>query len=332
MPAPIVDFPLDRASVTRSTVLAFSDEANLSRVPTSRGVFAKYPAATPKWTNRGGPAEDNFRDTMARMFIELAPAEYERFLNSVEQGAHSGEGGESRILASVLAGPDATERGTGYIDFLLQDVQMPFEEKTQVIETLADNYVIYYFGQAAVPFTFAGTLLNTIEDDQGVNMMRIYRDMIRGTQLARRRKLLSIRFNRTIVSGSVLRLNIGVTADSEMAMPFNLQLMPKTITFLPNDYFGVEVLPAGEGDDVHAEQAEEARVPTAARFETPLAPENLTGGGATAPVEEENEMSMDPEAEARLYGQTEAGSEPTLPDWGVEESSRRGFSTGARER
>jgi hypothetical protein len=215
----------------------------LSRAPYPKGVFSEFPSSTPKWLGRGQGSrrEVDFRETMARMFILLNANERERFLNSVDnshRGGGMGDQGESRILAAVLAGRKKAE-SKGYIDFLLQQADHGFQEKAQIVETLADNYVVYYFGQAAVPFTYSGTVLNTFEDDQAINMLRIYRDMIRGTQLARRRKLLRIRYNGMIVAGSVMSLNLGLTADPETSMSFSMQLLPKTIQLLPNPDFGV---------------------------------------------------------------------------------------------
>lgn len=302
----VVDFSRFNKNGDETDVGAIARDDELTRKPNSLGVFSQYPASTPKWAGRGDPAENDYRNTMARMFVELDAKERAKFLASVEASAPDAHGGESRILASVLAGPRDAVRGTGYIDFLLQDVQMPFQEKTQVVETLADNYVIYYFGQAAVPFTFSGTVLNTVEDDQAVNMLRIYRDMIRGTQLARRRKLLRLRFNGMIVAGSVLSLNLGLGAESEMSLSFSMQVMPKMVTLLPNTDFGVVVLTnVASRETIEDEPTESARVPTAARFTT-ITATNVDGGGMTlAPVtgggeDEASQTSVEDPATAAL--------------------------------
>jgi hypothetical protein len=243
----------------------------LARAPYSKGVFSEFPSATPKWLGRKGAHSVDFRETMARMFILLDANERARFLASVDASHHGGgmgDQGESRILASVLAGRDKGE-GRGYIDFLLQQVDHGFQEKSQIVETLADNYVIYYFGQAAIPFTYSGTVLNTYEDDQAINMLRIYRDMIRGTQLARRRKLLRIRYNGMIVAGSVMSLNLGLSADPETSMSFSLTLMPKVVQLLPNPDFGVVQVHEQVGVDKYFLTQED--VPTNVRAGSPLA-------------------------------------------------------------
>lgn len=261
-----------------------------AQVRPARGVFAEVPSVTPKWAIRGvGGAEPDFRETMARMFIQLNASEVDRFLVSVNMAAK--DHGESAALAAVLAGAGTRDRGTGYIDFLLQNVQMPFQEKAQVIETLADNYVIYFFGAAAVPWTFSGTCFNTVEDDQGVNMLRMYRDMIRGTQLARRRKLLRVRFNGMIVSGSVLGLSLGLEAEGETHMPFSFQLMPKSITLLPSLDFGLVVLPDAISDDSFNAGVDQGTGVTAAR---PVSAPGviLAGAATTDTTAEENEAGQ----------------------------------------
>jgi hypothetical protein len=254
------------------------------------GVFSEFPSTTPKWTGRGtGGREPDFRETMARLFIQLDADEVDRFLASVNQSVH--DDGESAALAAVLAGAGTADRGTGYIDFLLQNVQMPQQEKAQVVETLADNYVIYYFGAAATPWSFSGVALNTFEDDQGHNLFRMYRDMMRGTQLARRRKLLRIRFNGMIVAGSVMNLNLGLESENEMSMPFSFQLMPKSVTLLPNLSSGLVVLPDAVSDPSFNNVVDrETGVSGAKPLAAPAAPP-VTGAAPTETTTPENEAS-----------------------------------------
>lgn len=263
--------------VDRGINLAQDDQ--LAQNPYPRGVFSEFPSSTPKWLGQHGRAAPDFRETMARMFIVLDADERERFLRSVSLSG----GDESRILASVLAGTNTSKTigGLGYIDFLLQQADHQFQEKSQVVETLADNYVIYYFGAAAVPFSYSGTVLNTFEDDQAINMIRMYRDMIRGTQLARRRKLLRLRYNNMIVAGSVMGMQLGLSADPETSMSFSFQLMPKTVTLLPNPDFGVVTLKEPVGlDEKFFGPADLPTAISGGRL-TSVSATNLRGGAST---------------------------------------------------
>lgn len=295
-----------------SAAKALTSKSGATVLP-ARGVFAEVPSFTPKWAGRGtGNTEPDFRQSMARMFIQLNGNEINRFITSVR--AHANDHGESATLASVLAGEGTSDRGTGYIDFILQNVQMPFQEKAQVVETLADNFVIYYFGAAAVPWTFAGVCINTIEDDQGINMLRMYRDMLRGTQLARRRKLLRIRFNGMIVAGSVMGLNLNLEAETEVSMPFSFQLMPKQLTLLPNLDFGLVVLPDPTSDPNYQATTEISTGvhggPVAAAPGT-----TLSGAAALSDVGDENEAQQ-----SLVSSETAQSAEPPVTEY-VEDQS-----------
>jgi hypothetical protein len=104
---------------------------------------------------------------------------------------------------------------------------------------LSDDHVAYFFGQAAPAFTYSGTLINTKQDDQAMNMLRLYQEMGRGTKLAQRNTLLSIRYDGLIVSGAMLNLSLGLAAEMETAVPFSFTLLVKQIVLLPNPYAGV---------------------------------------------------------------------------------------------
>jgi hypothetical protein len=207
-----------------------------------RGIFGEWPAATPKYATNTGEIKGDYRETMARMFIQVGPAEYEKFVASVKENDPTNE-----VLARVLAGTNLTfgspnsNTGTGYIDFLLQNVQHQFQEKMQIIETLSDSYVAYFFGQGAPIFQYSGILVNSKQDDQVHNMIRIYQSMIRGYQLARRKKLVRIRYNGMIVNGAAINFGFNLAAENEMACPFNFGFLVKSIIQLQNPEFGIVV-------------------------------------------------------------------------------------------
>jgi hypothetical protein len=186
----------------------------------SKGVFAQYPAATKKYIRNDGRQRDNeYRETMARMFVQMSAKEKELFVLSCPP--------ETRQLAQVLCGVgEGASGGTGFIDFLLVQANEQFSEKYQVVETLSDNFVVYLFGNSAPMFQYQGILLNTWQDDQRVWMTRLYQDILRGTQLARRRKLLRIRYDSVIVSGVMLNLNMQVIAGQEDRVPFSFSFIP----------------------------------------------------------------------------------------------------------
>ena len=230
--------------------------------PAPKGIFSEHPGSTPKYaTNLGALINEHadFRETMARMFVQVgSKEEYDKFVASAKELDPKIE-----PLARVLAGTNLAVgnkndgSGTGYIDFLLQNVQHQFQEKMQVVETLADSYVAYFFGQGAPVFQYSGILINTKQDDQAHNMLRIYQTMIRGYQLARRKKILRLRYNNLIVSGAAFNFGFNLAAENEMACPFNFSLLVKSIIPLYNEYSGVVV---NDSDDLFATESELAAV------------------------------------------------------------------------
>lgn len=208
-----------------------------SKINPPRGIFGAFPGATPKYATNTGEQEKDFRETMARMFIQTP--NYKKFTDSFL-------GSDTWPLAKVIGGSASEQSGTsggkGYIDFLLQSVQHNYQEKSQVVETLADDHVAYFFGQAAPVFSYGGSLFNTKQDAQAANMYRLYRDMGRGSQLAAKNTLISIRYDGLIVSGAMMNLSLGLNAEMEMVVPFTFNLLVKQVVLLPTPDAGIVLL------------------------------------------------------------------------------------------
>lgn len=196
------------------------------------GVFAEFlQGSTPKYAfNRGRRQDTQQRNTLARLFVRVDRAEHETFLSSIGDSQVRGQ------LADRISGDPTSPRrrgdsinDSGYVDFLITQVQAGLQEKYQISETLADNYVAYFFGQSAPVFTYSGYLINTVQDDQLTNFFRLYVALLRGTQLARRQKIASLRYDSFIVAGAMLNLNFSHQAQNEMLVPFSFQFLVKRV-------------------------------------------------------------------------------------------------------
>ena len=192
-------------SIFRSTALFSQPESSI-------GVFGEHPGATPKYAqnapSRGRDAES--RDTMSRLFIQAPKgAAYRDFLASLPP--------KSRPLARVLAsgGPSGGGGGTGFFDFLMTQANEPMQEKAQITDTLTDNYVAYYSGQVPLLWSYSGTLLNTYQDDQRVWMLRMYRDILRGTRLATRQLTARLRYDSFLLTGYMESLVLGLDGNTD---------------------------------------------------------------------------------------------------------------------
>ena len=190
-------------------------------VSAPRGVFAVNPGATPKYALNAGTRDAEYRDTMARLFIEIEPDQLEALLLTIPDDVVE--------LARVLltGGPTGGAGGTGFIDFLLTNAQESLQEKSQVVETLTDTYVVFYSGQSSPVFSYSGTVLNTYQDDQRVWLFKLYRELLRGTRLANRGLFVNLRYDSFIVSGYLENLSMSLSGDSDMAGSFTFQLRVK---------------------------------------------------------------------------------------------------------
>ena len=215
------------------------------------GVFAGVlQGATPKYAINAGFRADLFRNTLARMFVRVDASEMNLFLSSIgdthtrSQLAERIAGdpapiSEGRANAGGGSTTDATVRRSsnaqvnGYLDFLIQNIQMPLQEKVQVSETLSDNYVAYAFGQSPPVWTFSGSLINSVQDDQASNMFRLYTHILRATQMARRQKSLSLSYDSYVVNGVMMSMTLGLTSNNELVVPFTFQLLVKRV-FITN--------------------------------------------------------------------------------------------------
>ena len=227
--------------MTRAIRVAGQDDGG-----SAKGVFAKIlQGGTPKYAINNGYRSDLFRNTLARMFVRVDAAEMNTFLGSIADSHTRSQ------LANRIAGDPTTQQGdaqtgggatrdasvsrrrnvqsNGYLDFFIQSVQMQLQEKVQVSETLSDNYVAYTFGQSPPMWAFQGVLINTVQDDQASNMFRLYSQILRATQMARRQKSMSLSFDSYVVNGVMTNLTMSLTAQNEIMVPFSFQLLVKRV-------------------------------------------------------------------------------------------------------
>ena len=200
-------------------------DIDFAKVQTRKGVYANYPAMTPKYVNNNTDAS---LETMARLMIPLSSERLRaKFLATFR--------GETRKLAEALATLGETERGTersyglGYIDFLLTMAQESFDEKVQINDVLSDNYVSFFFGKRPPVFQYTGVLFNTRQDDWRSAFTIIYNDIIRGTELARRKAVVTLSYDNMAVTGALVRMNQVLRAEQQMASQFDFSILVKRI-------------------------------------------------------------------------------------------------------
>lgn len=191
----------------------------------SGGVFAQWlQGATPKYAKNRGFRSDLFRDTLARLAIRVTEADASLFRTTIA---------DSHVREQLLDRVAGDPRGhLGYVDFLVQQFQLSLSEFVQVTPTLGDNFVTYAFGAQPVSIPVQGFLLNTVQDDQATNFVRLYLELFRATQLARRQKALSLKVDAFIFTGAMTNLVLNYEAKAEGYVPFSFNFLVKKIAIV----------------------------------------------------------------------------------------------------
>jgi hypothetical protein len=230
--------------------------------PGTRGQFAQYTlGSTPKYAINEGFREDFFQNTLSRLYMAVPATEWPLFERSIAsretlQLARRIAGRiQERTVRDSPNGPTrkvSTLEGSGYIDFFIQQAGMGFQEDVDIKKTLADNFVVYTFGEQPKVWQYSGWLMNTVQDDQATSFMRAYMDLFRATQLARRQKTVSLKIDSYIITGAIIALNMSLQANPEIVVPFSFQLLVKRVTILPPDAAWSPLSSAGSFSDVNA--------------------------------------------------------------------------------
>lgn len=193
---------------------------------TRSGMFADNPGVTPKYARNRGRRDAEYSDTIARLYIDLTGSglNLQEFLNQLPA--------ETRPLAQTLVagGGAGGVGGTGFIDFVLTHAQEGFTEKTQIVNTLTDNYVAFYAGQEAPVFSYTGFVLNTYQDDQRVWLLRLYSDILRGTRLAQRNLIASLRYDSFLVQGYLENLMLSIQSETQLSGQFMFNMRVKQMS------------------------------------------------------------------------------------------------------
>lgn len=208
-----------------------NDIADDPSVQRQQGIFADQPLSTPKYARNIGARDNEFRNTMARLYISLAdasPATQAAYLAGLPQ--------EAQALAQVLLGNN-NQGASGFIDFILSQAVEQVAEVVQVEKVVGDDYVAFFFGQAPATFQYSGFLMNSMQDDQRSGFAVAYNQILRGTKLAQSGALARLRYDSVIVSGTLTMHQQTLNAENEMAVPFSFSFLVKEYFIVNNPLF-----------------------------------------------------------------------------------------------
>lgn len=190
--------------------------------------FSSIPAGTPKFALNRGPRRSEFTETMARLIIDVPPAQMAALMRSLP--ADTAAAAQTLLYAgNVTTLRDGNAQGAGFFDFMLTQATMQQVEREQAIDTLTDNTIIYYSGQSSPLLQCSGYLYNTYQDDQVVWFHLLYNDLLRGTQLARRGLVTRFRYDSFFLSGYMTNFVVTTIGDAKNYAQFSFTFRIKQI-------------------------------------------------------------------------------------------------------
>ena len=126
-----------------------------------------------------------------------------------------------------------------YSKFFLQASQESHSERSQVVETFSESYVLM-FGERPPIYNYSGVLLNT-ENHSWVNDFYYYYDnFLRGTKCAEYNARLLLTYKHSQVEAFMLNMgmNMEASSDNGISLSFSLLIIDRKILKLSQD-FGV---------------------------------------------------------------------------------------------
>lgn len=198
-----------------------------------KGIFAVHPAATPKYGGHEDPAESAYYESMARLFIPFPDQKtLNQYLRRLRRGGTDSDAlNFAKKLLAVNTAGEETNRSRGYIDFLLQRATETFREKHQVVELLSDNYASFFFGASAPVFSYDAIVYNTLQDNWRAAFNLIYHHLIRGTQLARNKALVTLAYDDVAVTGTMVDMAQVLEATTESYAQIRFSILVKRYDF-----------------------------------------------------------------------------------------------------
>lgn len=148
-------------------------------------------------------------------------------------------GSASQALATRVR--DKLMSNEGYAGFLLQGMQMGFNEKSQVIQTMGDAETVYYFGRTPTTVSFNGTLIDDLDNDWFVRFVTGYNSFLRGTQLAKNFELAEMSMHNATFEGTLMNLQIMQNAQSDAQINFTCTMLIRRFEFHSSYQYGAEL-------------------------------------------------------------------------------------------
>lgn len=112
--------------------------------------------------------------------------------------------------------------------FYLSNMQIPYKEKAQVLETFGAS-AVSFFGQSTSVYSFSGLLLDwpshsptPAETMHGSSFIQFYQNHLRGTQLVQNKRIAVLQILNHLIYGYPLNFQTGYSSGSDKTQSFSM--------------------------------------------------------------------------------------------------------------
>lgn len=122
-----------------------------------------------------------------------------------------------------------------YNNFMLTGVRESYAEKAQIIETLGEGVAGFFFGMKAEVWSITGVLINDLYSDQVHRFRKLYKNVLRGSVLAKNRQkaAISVPASGLLIRGYPIALDLPHESANEELVQFTMQIWVTEVNTTP---------------------------------------------------------------------------------------------------
>ena len=109
--------------------------------------------------------------------------------------------------------------------FILKNVQESYSERVQIIETFGEDFGVFLTGEKPKVFTFSGMLVNDAYRGWKSSFIAAYRELLRGSKLAKRGLKVSLHYDAIDMEGYILELVTNTESSDDVNVSFSFQML-----------------------------------------------------------------------------------------------------------
>jgi len=109
--------------------------------------------------------------------------------------------------------------------FILKNVQESFTERHHVVETFGDDFAVFLTGERPKVFVYSGILINDAYRGWKSSFVAAYQELLRGSELAKRRRKVSLTYDYVTVQGYILELATNTDSTNDVDVSFSFHML-----------------------------------------------------------------------------------------------------------